>query len=786
MPPPPYTKYEEKEKNKLKEFYKGKDSTASGTEKDVAANQQFGNKPIKDPSIIQESVVIALNPPPFHQQKQHAQPQHNFYNNYPPINKEPTIDVQVTKEKLNHFQNNVPQNYNPQEFNLEEYLGFPKPAEVELNLPTYEVTEGKFVQEPQVIPVYSTHIPSYKQEENVVKKPSEADLIKPFLPTPVIPGGASPTSPTQSEVSEIYSFMKNKQEDFFSIKEVSTHYPILGTPAYQDFDAQFINDVTPKSTEETPTIPTTEKLFTQRRPGQRRRRPINKPRPPTTQEPVAATEIDEPQKTQLPDPTSDIIRQRPQRRKPIRYRTTEAPESNEEAKPVRTRQRIRTRPTAETTPNHKANDEETSYYINRRRPENIKPIYETEELKETNDETDYNKFESEEVKPARRRKRPNFYQEIEEIEKTTENHEIVSHAQQITTEKLPSTFFKTPENEIDFSTFKPVNDINIQEIPETENDDITLATTTPTTTTSTTTTTTTTTTTEAPTTTTTTTKATRRRPINYNASRPRFSVKDYRQRLSQYSSTTTTTTETSHVPRNRLPNRIRKPLRTTPQPHEEPEQEELTDIHRQRFKPKDPRFRAQINSNNNEETITDKQINKVNTRVRPFNRHRSTTEPTTTTAKVSIKPNLFNNRRRPPPISLKAKIASKYQKETTTDEATTQIDENLELQKVESTSFENAIDRMDTTTPTTEPEVSSTVSDEDDATDISRNESIMYSQRVSDLTSSAQKEYDTPGLFKNVAPTSRRVPNYFTIATDDPILPIEAFFPNLKDKEKDS
>lgn len=63
---------------------------------------------------------------------------------------------------------------------------------------------------------------------------------------------------------------------------------------------------------------------------------------------------------------------------------------------------------------------------------------------------------------------------------------------------------------------------------------------------------------------------------------------------------------------------------------------------------------------------------------------------------------------------------------------------------------------------------------EESATDILKN--------VSDLTSLAKKDYDTPGLFKNVAPISRGVPNHFTIATDDPILPIEAFFPNIKDR----
>lgn len=78
------------------------------------------------------------------------------------------------------------------------------------------------------------------------------------------------------------------------------------------------------------------------------------------------------------------------------------------------------------------------------------------------------------------------------------------------------------------------------------------------------------------------------------------------------------------------------------------------------------------------------------------------------------------------------------------------------------------------TEPTTEAAETTTVNlNEDD-----------YIQRVSDLTSSFKNEYETPGLFKSVSPNSRRIPNYFTISTDDPILPIEAFFPNIKEKEQ--
>ncbi|XP_015603708.1 putative mediator of RNA polymerase II transcription subunit 12 [Cephus cinctus] len=59
------------------------------------------------------------------------------------------------------------------------------------------------------------------------------------------------------------------------------------------------------------------------------------------------------------------------------------------------------------------------------------------------------------------------------------------------------------------------------------------------------------------------------------------------------------------------------------------------------------------------------------------------------------------------------------------------------------------------------------------------------SQSVADLTSSASALYDKPGLFKAVSPvTESRVVNpNFKISTDEPTLPIEAFFQELSSKE---
>ncbi|KAL2719117.1 putative mediator of RNA polymerase II transcription subunit 26 [Vespula squamosa] len=56
------------------------------------------------------------------------------------------------------------------------------------------------------------------------------------------------------------------------------------------------------------------------------------------------------------------------------------------------------------------------------------------------------------------------------------------------------------------------------------------------------------------------------------------------------------------------------------------------------------------------------------------------------------------------------------------------------------------------------------------------------SQSVADLTSSASALYDKPGMFKAVSPESRVISPHFKITTDEPTLPIEAFFQELSKK----
>lgn len=50
------------------------------------------------------------------------------------------------------------------------------------------------------------------------------------------------------------------------------------------------------------------------------------------------------------------------------------------------------------------------------------------------------------------------------------------------------------------------------------------------------------------------------------------------------------------------------------------------------------------------------------------------------------------------------------------------------------------------------------------------------SERVAELTIFGSNKFNSV----NTGGASRRVPGYFTLATEDPILPIEAFFPQVK------
>lgn len=646
-------------------------------------------------------------------------------------NKEKTVELQVTKEKLQVFHNTVPTNHNLQQ-TFNDYRTRNQASLTPPHLQAYEVTEGKFWQETpniykqQQFATVFPEIPTHKKRPSLteLQPPTQESADIPFLPTPFQPENLAPTSPTQSEVSTIFTKLSLKQKtqansdpSLYDVKEVSTHYPILGSPIQEIINTEVPNnneDVTTKEIEVTD-VP----IMVRQRPKQRRRRPGYRLRT-TTEEIMPVTENYEMEKAVDVPPS-----RRPLRRRPIRYRTTTTTTIASPVEEVDNQQVYRKPPQRfriQTT------EEPTTEEIETQSPDQV--------TERTND--DLNSVRN----------------EIDE-----------GYSGQQTT---------VGSFETDVRTDEPVT---IREIYKENYEETTLATTSSTTTT-----------TEAAVS----KPQMRKRPIKYDTNRPRFSVKEYRQRLNQYSSTTTTEPPktTSEAARTRYANRFRRPT-TMASMRSDDETTEPTKTTKQRY------------SNKEEPIITDKPVKAVNTRLRPFGRYRSTTEPTTTTQKVSIRPYTFNSLRRPTPISLRKRIYNKLKNNTeetatTTSTTTTTTTTETTVNTVEDDNNSDAelSETIETAVPVdAESEESSTefdskkltdveISDEneDESTvtnDIMKNDSIL--QRVSDLTSSVK---DTPGLFKSVAPISRRVPSYFTIATDDPILPIETVFANIKEKER--
>ncbi|XP_068620538.1 uncharacterized protein [Battus philenor] len=252
--------------------------------------------------------------------------------------------------------------------------------------------------------------------------------------------------------------------------------------------------------------------------------------------------------------------------------------------------------------------------------------------------------------------------------------------------------------------------------------------------------------------------------------RPKFNVKDYRNRLSSTTSTTEKVIE--NTPKLRFPQRKAPYVDNS-----NSDNDNGSVIDRKRFMPKDPRHKQ--NKTDSNEAI-DKEIHST----RQPARQRPASENESTTQKISSR--IRNGQRRPRPTEdpvesstqaivhnkrlLRKRIKDSETGESVQDitvtENTANIDQKSEITS-ERTRSESAIMK---------------IADKKHHDPIEH--LFEHSKRVSDLTLAASKDYGNPGMFKTVSGNSRRIPNYFTIATDDPILPIEAFFPQLNQKKE--
>ncbi|XP_056647617.1 mucin-2-like isoform X2 [Diorhabda sublineata] len=796
-PPPSRNPAAEKEKLKNSKFPIFKDNTASVSDPVYEIHESFG---VQTPQI-QENLI----PAPVNNNRNFSL--HQQIEN-------PLVDIQVTKENLKVFHSTSPNRFNPSGSDYVDYDYYNLPTSGQpTKLQTYEVTEGKW--QDNLNPYTFNYIKAKDSIHNIkdVRPHSTATQITnepvvelnlpPFLPTPYVPDPIYPTSATQSEASTVFSQVSQKMNKyknaalnnnplFFDIKEVSTHYPILGKPSFID-DDQTANPAKENEIVDEVTTPREEITTKKRRRRPQPRRPVS-----TTTTTTTTTTTEEPPITEVyqiksqedivPEtekPLPKRIRQRPNRYKhlsgsssinqesSLRYRTTTPVaqyEENNQEKRTRGRNRYRQRGSG--------NKDSTEL----QKPVNRKRTRPTTTEMPANHKT----MEKEKVNKPETVRHDSRYPQKLDIETTTKEQRIIDYEENNMSdenmseeiyESTPNANFiddigfkvirtTTPpdettliNNEIELSTPSSQSQNNQDSLIET-----TLATIIPTSTT-----------TESKTT----VKHNRikTRPASLKTSnRPRFSVKDYRQRLNQHttSSTPPSTTDIlktmSEVPRIRFPARLRtRPTQystTTPAP---PPEETTTEILlRRRFKPKDPRHTVATESTN---IIPETNVKSVNTRLRPFDRQKINTELTTKSTvedskvKASIKPSLYSNRRRP---SISIRKINKTEDAIIKDKQEEKIDEEK--------------DDTELTTEYQSVKISTTEISPTTTIDINEND---YSQRVSELTSSF-KEYETPGLFKNVAPISRRVPNYFTLSTEDPILPIEAFFPGINEKDKET
>lgn len=330
--------------------------------------------------------------------------------------------------------------------------------------------------------------------------------------------------------------------------------------------------------------------------------------------------------------------------------------------------------------------------------------------------------------------------------------------------------------------------------------------------------------------------------------RPRFSIKEYRQRMSsttptpdQASSNNIVSTTASYT-RLRFPTRQRVlpselknktvdsnkidekpniiyPERSTPEPSST--EAGLPETTRKRFVPKD-RYSSRLKTTT--ETIAESQtsvtatvapvttakppVRRLSTRRDSLtNRTRGTStttdNPSDVSSPVSRIPVIRNGTiplRRPQTPNLRQRIQIQKKKEIVS--STTSTDESLNDLAVEGSSedkvrlssnevapststeeykHETAIMKIakddhsyrpykeKPTTEKSKPESSSTENDLNDSPS-------EQSERVAELTIFGTNQFNSV----NTGSASRRIPGYFTLATEDPILPIEAFFPQVK------
>lgn len=297
--------------------------------------------------------------------------------------------------------------------------------------------------------------------------------------------------------------------------------------------------------------------------------------------------------------------------------------------------------------------------------------------------------------------------------------------------------------------------------------------------------------------------------------RPRFSVKDYRQRLSTSTtteqspstaeSTTLASTRLRFPTRTRLLPDLKKSVEKIPKSQDtvkssdesldKPDaSQETTEVSsestRKRFSPKD-RYSSRVKSTETPTTTTNRPATRSrgsSTR-RDFSnksRHTSTTTPLPIERTVSRSPTIRNATyplRRPQNVSLRQRIQN-HHKTTKEPTSSNEVDS-----QTDSMSIENKSDEISTEDYKHETAIMKIAKDDHSYRPYKASDEMNYNDSVNDLNGSPSEQSERVAelaIFDNnfnsvhTGSASRRIPGYFTIATEDPILPIEAFFPQVK------
>ncbi|XP_054279279.1 mucin-2-like [Macrosteles quadrilineatus] len=309
-------------------------------------------------------------------------------------------------------------------------------------------------------------------------------------------------------------------------------------------------------------------------------------------------------------------------------------------------------------------------------------------------------------------------------------------------------------------------------------------------------TTTTTTTTPEPETSSTTPKS-RRNKYNYNNTRPRFSVKDYRERLNKATSTTTEAPK-GEISENNESLRIRPPRLRGNISYRPENQDDKVETSTRRFKPKYTGQRHAYRTSTTQSplvqldtpTTTERQNTFKPSNIRRPGSNKTSTEPPTglaaeetmekDIAKLPVRPKGVFSAKKRKPFPLRTRNEPENKTEETQAETVNDLDHDQYITKksdnIATTTLMTSSEEVDWNTASSEKPK---IVDSADHGDITK--------KIADLTSSPSNAFDSSGFFKSgVSPSSRRTVGHITLATDDPILPIEAFFSSSFNKNDDS